>query len=106
MAMSRAAVAISSVLNWSNLLKHVEDRLRGRVFSTVETMNWSTMMLSMMGAGIASQHFSVRAIGVASGLLSSSTAAFWGWANWSGKLPEPLLAEDQEPIEVHGDPTG
>ncbi len=105
MAMSRAAVAVSSVLNWSNLLKHVEDRFRGRVFSTIETMNWSTMMLSMMGAGIASQHFSIRAIGAASGLLSSSTAAFWGWANWTGKLPEPALAEDQEAVEIHGDPT-
>ena len=105
MALSRASVAVSSVLNWSNLLKHVEDRFRGRVFSTIETMNWSTMMLSMMGAGIASTHFSVRAIGAASGLLSSSTAAFWGWANWTGKLPEPVLVEDQEPVEVHGDPT-
>lgn len=106
MALSRASVAVSSVLNWSNLLKHVDDRFRGRVFSTIETMNWSTMMLSMMGAGIASQHFSVRAIGAASGLLSSSTAAFWAWANWTGKLPEPALAEDQQPVEIHGDPTG
>ena len=106
MAVSRASVAVSSVLNWSNLLKHVEDRYRGRVFATVETMNWSTMMLSMMGAGIASQHYSVRAIGAASGLLSSSTAIFWGWANWTGKLPEPKLAEDQEPVEIHGAPAG
>ncbi len=105
MALSRASVAVSSVLNWSNLLKHVDDRFRGRVFSTIETLNWSTMMLSMMGAGIASQHFSIRAIGAASGLFSSSTAAFWGWANWTGKLPEPALAEDREAVEIHGDPT-
>jgi hypothetical protein len=48
MGLSRAAVAVSSVLNWSILLKHVENRFRGRVFSTIETMNWSTMMLSML----------------------------------------------------------
>ncbi|MGA8028774.1 MAG: MFS transporter [Bryobacteraceae bacterium] len=105
MALSRASVAVSSVLNWSNLLKHVDDRFRGRVFSTIETMTWSTMMLSMLAAGIASQHFPIRAIGAVSGLLSSSTAIFWGWANWTGRLPEPRLAGDQEPVEVHGDPT-
>ncbi len=106
MAMSRAAVAVSSLLNWSNLLKHVDDRYRGRVFSTIETMNWSTMMLSMLAAGLASQHHSVRLIGAVSGLFSSSTAIFWGWANWTGKLPEPALSEDDAAVEIHGDPTG
>jgi MFS family permease len=106
MALSRATVAVSSILNWSNLLTHVDNRYRGRVFSTIETMNWSTMMLSMLGAGIASQHYSIRAIGAASGLLSSSTAIFWGWANWTGKLPEPALTEDDAAVEIHGDPVG
>ena len=106
MGLSRGAVAVSSVLNWSNLLKHVDDRYRGRVFSTIETLNWSTMMLSMLAAGSASQHFSVRVIGAASGLLSSSTAIFWGWANWTGRLPEPALTKDDVAVEIHGDPTG
>jgi MFS family permease len=96
MGLSRASVAVSSVLNWSNLLKHVENRFRGRVFSTIETMNWSTMMLSMLGAGSASQYFSIRTIGAVSGLLSSSTAIFWGWANWTGRLPEPVVVEEEE----------
>jgi MFS family permease len=106
MGLSRAAVAVSSVLNWSNLLTHVDSRYRGRVFSTIETMNWSTMMLSMLGAGLASQRFSIRAIGAVSGLLSSSTAIFWGWANWTGKLPEPALSEDDDAVGVHGDMAG
>jgi predicted MFS family arabinose efflux permease len=101
MAVSRGSVAISSVLNWSKLLKHVEDRFRGRVFSTIETLNWSTMMLSMMAAGTASAYFSIRLIGACSGLLSSSTAIFWGWANWSGRLPEPSVTEDEEDVEIH-----
>lgn len=105
MGVSRASVAVSSVLNWSNLLKHVDDRYRGRVFSTIETMNWSTMMLSMLAAGAASRYFSVRMIGAASGVLSSSTAIFWGWANWTGKLPEPSLTTDSDCVEIHGDPT-
>jgi hypothetical protein len=106
MGMSRASVAVSSVLNWSNLLKHVDDRFRGRVFSTIETMNWSTMMMSMLAAGTASQYYSIRAIGAISGALSSSTAIFWGWANWTGRLPEPTVTEDEQAVEIHGDPTG
>ena len=50
-----AAVAVSSVLNWSLLLRHVDDAYRGRVFATNESLIWATMMLSMMAAGIASQ---------------------------------------------------
>lgn len=105
MGLSRGSVAVSSVLNWSNLLTHVEDRFRGRVFSTIETMNWSTMMLSMLAAGTASLRYSIRAIGAVSGAFSSSTAGFWGWADWTGRLPEPALAEEDSRIEIHGDPT-
>jgi MFS family permease len=105
LAISRGAIAVSSVLNMSQLLRHVSDQFRGRVFATMETMQWSTMMLSMAGAGVASQSWSPRTIGVASGLLSSSTAFFWLWANWTGRLPEPALeGVEPEEIEVHGDP--
>ncbi len=106
MAISRASVAVSSVLNWSKLLRHVEDRYRGRVFSTIETLNWSTMMLSMTAAGTASEYFSIRLIGACSGLLSSSTALLWGWMNWSGRLTEPAVTEDEESVEVHTSTTG
>ncbi len=105
MAVSRGSVAISSVLNWSKLLQHVDDRFRGRVFSTVETLTWSTMMLSMTAAGIASKYFSIRSIGVCSGLFSSSTAIFWGWANWTGRLPEPAVTEDDQSVEIHASST-
>jgi MFS family permease len=103
--LSRAAVAVSSVLNYSQLLRHVADEFRGRAFATIETLVWSTMMLSMMGAGIASQHYSPRVIGTAAGVLSSMTALFWGWANLAGHLPEPApLGVDPDEVEVHGDP--
>lgn len=105
MGLSRASVAVSSVLNWSILLRHVDDRYRGRVFSTIETMNWSTMMVSMLAAGTASLRYSVRAIGAVSGAFSSSTAMFWGWADWTGRLPEPAATEDDVSVEIHGDPT-
>jgi MFS family permease len=105
LAISRGAIAVSSVLNMSQLLRHVSNEFRGRVFATMETMQWSTMLLSMAGAGVASESWSPRTIGVVSGLLSSSTAFFWLWANWTGRLPEPAReGVEPEEIEVHGDP--
>jgi MFS family permease len=102
---SRAAVAVSSVLNYSELLRHVDDEYRGRVFSTGETLVWSTMMLSMMGAGIASRYTGPREIGAVAGVLSSLTAIFWGWANYTGRLPEPeVRGGDPSEVEIHGDP--
>jgi hypothetical protein len=64
------------------------------------------MMVSMMAAGIASQSYSPRTIGAVSGALSSTTAIFWGWAHFAGKLPEPKLEGiDPREVEVHGEPT-
>jgi MFS family permease len=102
---SRAAMAVNSVLNYSYLLKAVADQYRGRVFSTVESLTWSMMMISMTAAGIASTHYSPRAIGTVAGLVSSCTAVFWGWANWSGRLPSPeACGVDITEVEIHGDP--
>jgi MFS family permease len=102
---SRAAIAVNSVLNYSYILKTVADQYRGRVFSTIETFTWTMMMLSMMGAGIASTHYSPRTIGTVAGLLSSCTAIFWGWAEWTGRLPLPeAIGVDLSEVEIHGDP--
>jgi MFS family permease len=102
---SRAAMSVNSVLNYSYILKTVADQYRGRVFSTIETLTWTMMMLSMMGAGIASTHYSPRTIGAVAGLLSSSTAIFWGWANWTGRLPLPeACGVERSEVEIHGDP--
>ncbi|HTP90063.1 MAG TPA: MFS transporter [Bryobacteraceae bacterium] len=103
--LSRAAIAVNSVLNYSYLLRYVDDQYRGRVFSTMETLTWSTMMLSMTAAGIASTQYGPRTIGAVAGVLSSSTALFWGWANWTGGLPRPdPVGIDAREVEVHGDP--
>lgn len=103
--LSRAGMAVNSILNYSYLLRTVSDEYRGRVFATMETLTWTMMMISMMGAGIASTHYSPRVIGTVAGILSSSTAIFWGWANWTGRLPEPEPSGvDRKEVEVHGDP--
>jgi MFS family permease len=105
LAFSRAAVAVSSVLNIRELLQHVSNEYRGRVFATMETLTWGTMLLSMLGAGLASRTVSPRTIGAVSGVLSSMTAVYWGWANWTGRLPEPAKAGvDVDDVEVHGGP--
>jgi len=101
-ALSRAAVGISSTLNMAQLLRVVPDALRGRVFATLESTQWSVMMLSMMAAGIASQYWDPRTIGAIAGVLSSTTAIFWGWLHFTGRLPEPVREGiDPQEIEVH-----
>ncbi len=102
--LSRLVIAICSVLNISRLLHTVPDQYRGRVFATTETMVWATMMVSMMLAGIGSQYYSPRTIGAIAGMLSSSTALFWAWAHFTGRLPEPSpQGVETEDVEVHGE---
>jgi len=104
-ALSRAGVGVSSVLNMSQLLRIIPNSFRGRVFATMESLQWSIMMLSMAAAGVASQYYSPRAIGAVAGALSSSTALFWGWAHFTGRLPEPVRAGiDPAEVEVHDEP--
>lgn len=60
----------------------------------------------MTAAGIASQYHSPRTIGLVAGILSSSTAIFWGWANWRGKLPEPeALTDEATELDINVGPT-
>ncbi len=105
-ALSRAGVGFSSVMNMSQLLRHVPDAFRGRVFATMESTTWSVMLISMTLAGVASQYWDPRTIGAIAGVLSSTTAIFWGWAHFSGRLPEPAReGVEPEEIEIHGEPT-
>ncbi len=87
--LSRAAIGMCSVMNRMMLLLHVPDRLRGRVFTTVDTMLNIVMMISMGATAVASTRYSPREIGVVAGCLSASTAVFWYWADARGVLVEP-----------------
>jgi MFS family permease len=103
-ALSRAGVGVSSVLNMSQLLRIVPNEFRGRVFSTMESCQWSVMMLSMAAAGVASAYWNPRIIGAVAGVLSSTTALFWGWAHFTGRLPEPVRAGvDPDEVEVRSE---
>ena len=105
-AASRMGVGFSSVMNMSQLLRCVPDGFRGRVFATMESTTWSVMLISMALAGVASQYWDPRTIGAVAGILSSTTAIFWGWAHFTGRLPEPAReGVEPEEIEIHGEPT-
>jgi MFS family permease len=96
-AVSRIAMGSNNVLNRTMLLTHVPDEFRGRVFSTTDMMMNGTMMISLTIASVATTFFPIRGIGVVAGLLSGSTAIFWGLADAAGKLREPV--REHKPAE-------
>lgn len=98
--LSRVSMGLNNVLNRTMLLTHVPDAFRGRVFTTVETMMHATMMLSLGVASWASAVYPIRTIGVIAGLLSTTTAVYWLWAEASGKLVEPSRDDTASDIEV------
>lgn len=87
--LSRIGMGANNVLNRTMLLEFVPDHFRGRVFATTEMMMNATMMLSMTLASVATEFWQTRTIGLIAGLLSTSTAFFWAWANAAGKLRRP-----------------
>ena len=89
MMFSRIGMAVTTVLNNFQLLRHTPDQYRGRVFATMESLRWSMMIVSMAAAGIASQYYSPRTIGLIAGALGLLTALAWAWCDWTGRLPEP-----------------
>jgi MFS family permease len=94
--LSRVAMGCNNVLNRTMLLTHVPDHYRGRVFTTVEAMSNATMMASLAVASVATLHYDPRSIGVIAGFLSASTALFWLWAQWTGRLKEPRIEDSGE----------
>lgn len=102
---SRACSAVFVISNLGQLLRHVSDEFRGRVFSTIESMTWAMMIISLTAAGVASEYYSPRTIGAVAGFCSSLTAVGWAWAHFSGRLPEPALeGVDPSEVEVHREP--
>ena len=102
---SRVGLAASQILNQTQLLIHVSDAYRGRVFSTIETMTWAMVMISVTIAGVASESIDPRIIGLCAGFVSSLTAVGWWLANRMGRLPEPeLRGIEPAEVEVRGVP--
>jgi MFS family permease len=96
MMFSRVGMAVTSVLNQSQLLRHTPDQFRGRVFATLESLRWSIMIVSMAAAGIASQYTGPRTIGLVAGAFGLVTALAWAWADGTGRLPEPPTVSGED----------
>ena len=104
-AASRFGMGVAAILNMTLLLRHVPDEYRGRVFATLETFVWGTMMISMALTGLASTYFDSRTIGTAAGIASCSTVVIWliAWSRGMLREPERVGVESGE-VEVHGEP--
>lgn len=89
MMLSRVGMAVTSVLNNSQLLHHTAPDYRGRVFASLEALRNAVMIVSMAAAGIASQYVGPRTIGLVAGAFGSLTALAWAWLDSTGRLPEP-----------------
>ena len=94
--LSRVGMAVSSVLNTSQLLRHTANEYLGRTFATMESLRNSVMIFSMAGAGIAVDHFGARTIGLIAGGCGVLTAIVWAVADLSGQLPEPRARHTEE----------
>jgi MFS family permease len=95
MMLSRVGMAVTSVLNNLQLLRHTPDRFRGRVFATMESLRWSVMIASMAAAGVASQFTGPRAIGIVAGALGTVTAFAWAFLDFTKRLPEPRAGDTE-----------
>jgi MFS family permease len=93
MLLSRVGMAITSVLNNAQLLRHTPSEFRGRVFATMESLRNAVMIVSMAAAGIASQYWSARTIGLIAGAFGLLTACGWAFCDWTGRLPEPVSSK-------------
>ena len=89
MTLSRVGMAVTSVLNNAQLLRHTRTEYRGRVFATMESLRNAVMIVSMAAAGIASQYWSARTIGLVAGFFGFLTACAWTWCDLTRRLPEP-----------------
>ena len=89
MMLSRVGMAVTSVLNNSQLLQHTAAEYRGRVFASMEALRNAVMIVSMAAAGIASQYTGPRTIALIAGAFGSLTAIAWACLDFLGRLPEP-----------------
>jgi MFS family permease len=88
LAMSRLVMGVNQVIGITLLMQVVPEELRGRTFSTRESVVVFTMVLSMLLAGVGQHYTGPRTIGLLSGLATLSTGLIWLMANWLGVYRE------------------
>jgi MFS family permease len=86
---SRVMIALEFGVQETFMMRVIPDNFRGRVFTTDRSLEFTTVMLSMMAAGWLLTRFDPRSLMIASGLLSASPGLFWLLALWSRALAVP-----------------
>ncbi|HEY6332517.1 MAG TPA: MFS transporter [Blastocatellia bacterium] len=89
---SRVMIALEFGVQETFMMRVLPDNFRGRVFTTDRSLEFTTVMLSMMAAGWLLTRFDPRSLMIASGLLSASPGLFWLLALWSRALMVPSAA--------------
>jgi hypothetical protein len=64
----------------------------------MESVRWSVMIVSMAAAGIASQQYGPRTIGLVAGAFGVLTGLGWAWCDRGGRIREP----SEEPSASRG----
>lgn len=87
--LSRAATGTVVVLHYSQLTRYLDVAYRGRVFATLESLSWSTMLISMIGASVLLTRYPPRAVARVAVIATFMTIPVWLYLTLSGLLPEP-----------------
>jgi MFS family permease len=83
-ALSRVVMGINNIISTTLLMNTVPAEFRGRTFSVKETVVIFTMVVSMLGAGIAQRYTGPHTIALIAGILTLLTGVLWLGANWAG----------------------
>jgi len=83
-ALSRVVMGINNIIGTTLLMNIVPADFRGRTFSVKETVVISTMVVSMLLAGVAQRYVGPHSIALVAGILTLLTGVLWLAANWAG----------------------
>lgn len=87
-ALSRVMMGINHIIGTTLLMNLTPSEFRGRTFSTKETVVISTMVASMLLAGVGQHYAGPHTIALAAGTLTMLTGAVWLVANLAGVYSE------------------
>jgi len=100
-ALSRVVMGINNIIGTTLLMNIVPADFRGRTFSVKETVVISTMVVSMLLAGIAQRYVGPHSIALVAGILTLLTGVLWLTANWAGVYRREM---ESRVVEARPDP--
>jgi MFS family permease len=100
-ALSRVVMGINNIIGTTLLMNIVPADFRGRTFSVKETVVISSMVVSMLLAGIAQRYVGPHSIALVAGILTLLTGILWLAANWAGVYSQE---KQSRVVETRPDP--